>query len=163
MTTVSPSPELTVRPLRGSDLERVIAIDQAVVGIVRRRFMEKRLTAAELRPDDYLFVGVERAGLLVGYALGRLMYGEFGRVEPVAVLDAMGVDPVNRDHGCGHALMEGMLAVLRHKGVRQLHSQADWTSHGLLKFFESMGFKLARRVVLERSTLQALVESGDEI
>jgi N-acetylglutamate synthase-like GNAT family acetyltransferase len=163
MNTASLSPDLMVRPLRRADLERVIAIDQAVVGAVRRRFMERRLTAAEHRPDEHLFVGVERGGILAGYALGRVLHGEFGRVEPVAVLDAMGVDPDSRDHGCGHALMEGMLAVLRHKRVTRLHSQADWTSHELLKFFHSMGFTLAQRVVLERDTSQALAESGDEI
>ena len=100
---------------------------------------------------------------LVGFALGRLLYGEFGRVEPVAVLDAIGVDRSSQEHGYGHALMAGLLAAVRRKGVRQLHSQADWTNHGLLKFFDSTGFKLAQRVVLERSTAESMDESGEEV
>ena len=157
------SPDSTVRPLRLDDLERIIAIDQAHTGHARRRFMAKRLSAAQRCADDFILVGVERAGMLVGFALGRVLYGEFGRVEPVAVFDAIGVDPASQEHGYGHALMAGLLAAVRQKGVRQLHSQAEWTNHGLLKFFDSMGFTLARRVVLERSTSEAMTEIGTDL
>lgn len=157
------SAEPTVRPLRPDDLDRVIAIDRAHTGSARRRFMEKRLAASQATPEDFIFVGVERDGALVGFALGRVLHGEFGLVEPVAVLDAMGVDPRSQEHGYGHALMAGLLKVVRRKGARQLHSQAEWTSHGLLRFFDSMGFTLAPRVVLERSTAQSMTETGEEI
>ena len=163
MSTVSAPPDTTIRALRRGDLERVIAIDQAHAGTARRRFMERRLTEGERRPDDYVLVGVEHDGALVGFALGRLLYGEFGRVEPVAVLDAIGVDRSSQEHGYGHALMAGLLAAVRSKGVRQLHSQADWTNHGLLRFFDSTGFTLAQRVVLERDTTQAMDESGEDL
>jgi len=46
--------------------------------------------------------------------------------------------------------------------VQSLQSQADWTNHGLLRFFDSSGFRLAPRVVLERSVLIPLAESVDE-
>jgi L-amino acid N-acyltransferase YncA len=163
MGTGAVSPDTTVRALQLGDLERVIAIDQVHAGTARRRFMERRLTTGERRPDDYVLVGVEHRGTLVGFALGRLLYGEFGRVEPVAVLDAIGVDRGSQEHGYGHALMAGLLAAVRRKGVRQLHSQADWTNHGLLRFFDSTGFKLAQRVVLERGTAEVLDESGEDI
>jgi GNAT superfamily N-acetyltransferase len=141
----------------------VIAIDQVHAGTARRRFMERRLAAGERRPDDYVLVGVEHEQTLVGFALGRLLYGEFGRAEPVAVLDAIGVDRSSQDHGYGHALMAALLAAVRRKGVRRLHSQADWTNHGLLKFFDSTGFTLAPRVVLERGTAQSMDETGEDI
>jgi GNAT superfamily N-acetyltransferase len=163
MSTGTVSEDTTVRALRLGDLERVIAIDQAHAGTARRRFMERRLAAGEQRPDDYVLVGVEHDGALVGFALGRLLYGEFGRVEPVAVLDAIGVDRSSQEHGYGHALMAGLLAAVRRRGVRQLHSQADWTNHGLLKFFDSTGFTLAQRVVLERETAQSMDESGEDV
>ena len=158
-----PPTEPTVRALRPDDLERVIAIDRAVTGSTRRRFMEKRLAVSQLHPEDYLFVGVEQGGTLAGYALGRILHGEFGLREPVAVLDAMGVDPASQDHGHGHALVAGVLKVCRRKGVHRLHSQAEWTSHALLRFFDSTGFRLAPRVVLERGTAQAMVEAPEEI
>jgi GNAT superfamily N-acetyltransferase len=163
MGTGTLSPDTTVRALHVGDLERVIAIDQAHSGTARRRFMERRLAAGAQSPDEYVLIGLEHSGTLVGFALGRLLYGEFGRVEPVAVLDAIGVDRSSQEHGYGHALMAGLLAAVRRRGARQLHSQADWTNHGLLKFFDSAGFKLAQRVVLERGTAQSMDESGEDI
>ena len=152
-----------VRPLRPDDLERVIAIDKALTGNARRRFMKKRFTAAKAAPDDFVQLGVERAGTLTGFALGRVLHGEFGTIEPVAILDTIGVDPASQGHGCGHALMKGLLDLLRSNGVQGLHSQADWSSHGMLKFFDSAGFTLAPRVVLERETAQSMSEQGEEI
>ena len=163
MNAGTASPNATVRPLRRSDLERVIAIDEAHSGLRRRRFMEQRLIASEQRPDDYVLVGIERGNTLLGFALGRLLYGEYGRIEPVAVLDGIGVDPASQEHGYGHALMAGLVGALRGKGVRKLHSQADWTSHRLLRFFDSLGFTLAPRVVVERDTARALDETSDEL
>jgi len=157
------SPVSGVRPLRPDDLERVIAIDKALTGSARRRFMEKRLMAAQAAPDDFVQLGVERAGTLTGFALGRVLHGEFGLVEPAAVLDTIGVDPASQGQGCGHALMDGLLDLLRSKGVQALHSQAEWSSHGMLKFFDSTGFALAPRVVLERGTAQSMSEQGEEI
>ena len=151
-----------VRPLRRDDLERLVSIDKAHTGNARRRFMEKRLAAAVERPDEHLQVGVEHDGQLVGFALGRMLYGEFGQLEPVAVLDAMGVDPSSQEHGFGHALIQGVETLARRQGVHWLHTQADWTSHGLLRFFDSAGFKLGQRVVLERDTSRPIVEPESE-
>jgi N-acetylglutamate synthase-like GNAT family acetyltransferase len=152
-----------LRALRPQDLERIIAIDQAHTGISRRGFIEKRLAATQARPEDFIFIGIERDGILLGFALGRVLCGEFGQTEPTAVLDAIGVDSAQQHHGYGHSLMGGVLAAIRERGVSKLHSQAEWTSHGLLKFFDSIGFTLAPRVVLERSTSSALAENGADI
>ena len=51
---------------------------------------------------------------------------------------------------------------MREKGVQSLQSQADWTNHGLLRFFDSSGFALAPRLVLERSVLTPLAEAIDD-
>jgi hypothetical protein len=42
-----------------------------------------------------------------------------------------------------------------------LQSQAGWTNHALLRFFEASGFGLAPRLVLERSALTPLPEPVD--
>ena len=79
------------------------------------------------------------------------------------VLDAMGVDPSSQEHGLGHALIEAVRERARAKGVRWLHSQAEWMSHGLLRLFASSAFTLAQRVVLERGTSEPMVETGEPI
>lgn len=158
MSTAAATTDNTVRPLRPSDLERVIAIDSGYVGEPRRRFFEKRLTNAQQHPEDFVHVGVARNGALVGFAFARILRGEFGREQAIATLDAVGVEHDSQERGVGHALMDGLTKVMRVKGVRSLQSQADWTNHALLRFFDSSGFRLAPRLVLERSVLIPLAE-----
>ena len=147
-----------VRPLGAADLERVIAIDQAHTGRARRRFFEKRFRAAQLSRDDFIHVGVDSNGVLIGFACARILHGEFGREQPVAELDAVGVDPGSQTRGHGHALLRGLAKLMQDRGVRQLHSQAEWTNHELLQFFDSAGFELAPRIILERSVGEPLAE-----
>ena len=94
MGTGAVSPDTTVRALRAGDLEQVIAIDQVHSGTARRRFMERRLAAGARRPDDFVQVGIEHRGTLVGFALGRL-FDEAGRFDeafaPIQKSPARGV------------------------------------------------------------------------
>jgi L-amino acid N-acyltransferase YncA len=152
-----------VRPLQVTDLERMIRIDQAHTGQARRRFFEKRFAAAQRQPADFIHVGIDVAGVLAGFALARILHGEFGRKESVVVLDVLGVEPGSGEHGCGHALAAALLTLAQRQGVRQLQSQAEWTNHGLLKFFASLGFELDSRLVLERVVREPFAESAEEM
>ena len=152
-----------VRPLGDTDLEYVIAIDQAHTGRARRRFFEKRFRAAQLRRDDFIHLGVDSNGVLIGFACARILQGEFGREEPIVELDAVGVDPRSQAHGYGHALLRGLAKVMQDRDVRELHSQAEWTSHELLQFFDSAGFELAPRMILERSVGEPLAEPIEDL
>jgi GNAT superfamily N-acetyltransferase len=149
-------------PRRAEDLERMIAIDRAHTGRARLRFYEKRLLASELHPQDFIHVGVRHDGELVGFAFARLLRGEFGRGDTVAVLDVLGVDPGNQERGYGHVLMDSLVEAMRQRGVRLMQSQADWTAFELLKYFASTGFELAPRLVLERSIAGPLAEPTEE-
>lgn len=148
-----------VRRLRPADLEQVIAIDSHHFGRRRPAFFEKRLAQARKHPDDYVQVGIEGNGALVGFAFACILRGEFGREQTSATLDAVGVAVSNREQGIGHALMEGLTEALRREGVQSLHSQAGWTSNALLRFFAASGFGVAPRLVLERSILTPLPEA----
>ena len=162
MSDAAANTDNSVRPLRPADLERVIAIDSGHVGEPRRRFFEKRLAHAKQHPEDFVHVGVIRNDLLVGFAFARILRGEFGREQAIATLDAVGVERDSREHGVGHALIDGVTEVMRKKGVHSLQSQADWTNHALLRFFDASGFGLAPRLVLERSVLTPLAEAPDD-
>lgn len=141
-----------VRRLRPADLEQVIAIDSHHFGLQRRAFFEKRLAQARKQPQDYVQVGIDRNGVLAGFAFARIVRGEFGRDQTNASLDVVGVLVSSREQGIGHALMEGLAEALRREGVQSLQSQADWTNHALLRFFDASGFGVAPRLVLERTT-----------
>ncbi|SRR6266545_4175245 len=150
--------ESGIRRLDARDLQRIVAIDREHTGRSRRRFFERRLEAATSHAGDFVHVGVMDGGSLRGYAMARLLRGEFGREHLTAVLDAIGVERASRDLGIGQVLMDGLTAALKAHGARSLQSQADWTSHAILRFFEASGFELAPRMVLERSVTEPLTE-----
>ncbi len=151
------------RSLGSADLERVIAIDRAHTGHERRRFFEKRFAAAKAQPDEFVLVGVADGASLAGFAFAHLLHGEFGRDEMGATLDAIGVAPDSHERGFGQLLIEELADVLRRRGVKSLHSQADWTNHNLMRFFAASGLKLAPRLVLERSVADALAEASEDV
>jgi ribosomal protein S18 acetylase RimI-like enzyme len=151
------------RRLGVDDVERVIAIDRVHSGHVRRRFFEKRFAAAKEEPDDYIHIGVTRGGSLRGFAIARILRGEFGRDHAVAVLDAIGVEAESQELGIGQELMEELGETMGRMGVRVLQSQADWTNHGLLRFFAAAGFELAPRLALQRAVGDPLDEASEEV
>ena len=149
-------------PIDVGDLERVVAIDRAHTGHSRRRFFEKRFTAAKAHPDDFVQIGLMRGGSLRGFAVARLLHGEFGHEDIVAVLDVVGVEVESQDRGVGQRLIEQLIEIMRLKGVRALHSQAGWASHHLLRFFDAADFQLSPRMVLDRSVAEPLAEPMEE-
>jgi len=163
MSGATASPQGEVRPLEAADLDRMIAIDQDHTGRARRRLFEKRLAAAAAHPDDFIHVGLAQNGKLVGFAFARVLHGEFGRAQDVAALDLVGVESASEHHGVGHALMQGLTEMMKNRGVKLLHSQTDWTNHGLVRFFASSGFALAPRLLLERSVAEPLFEPSEDV
>jgi len=148
--------------INGGDLDRVVAIDRAHTGHSRRRFFEKRFAAAEAHPDDFVQIGLMRGGSLRGFAIASLLRGEFGQKDIIAVLDVVGVELESQDRGVGQSLIEQLIEIMRQKGVRSLQSQAGWTSHHLLRFFDASGFQLSPRMVFERSVTEPLIEPVEE-
>ncbi len=151
------------RRLGAGDVESVIAIDSVHSGHSRRRFFEKRFAAAAAQPDDYIHIGAVRGGSLRGFAIVRILRGEFGHEHAVAVLDAIGVEPESRERGIGQGLMEELGVIMRRRGVHVLQSQANWVNHDLLRFFHASGFELAPRLVLQRSVTELLDETSEEV
>ena len=151
--TATPSPKrhsaVTVRPLEAADLDVVVAIDRELTGRSRHGFFERRLKAALNSPKDFIYVGACIDDALHGYALVRLLGGEFGQ-DAAGMLDAIGVRPKSEGKGIGGALLEGIEDVMRHKGVRELHTETEWTNSDLLGFFAHTGFERAPRLVLKR-------------
>ena len=163
MVTAPDGAHLNVYELSVADVEEVITIDRTHSGRSRRRFFEKRFAAAAARPDDYVHIGAMRGGVMRGFAIARILRGEFGYEQAVAVLDAIGVEATSQERGIGQALMEALSDIMRQKGVGLLQTQADWTNHDLLRFFGAAGFKLAPRLVLQRPAGELPVDTSDDV
>jgi len=151
-----------IRPLTDEDLDTVIEIDGRHAGRPRRRFFEKRFAAAGDRKHDFIHLGMVSGDTLVGFALIRVQRGEFGGDVPVASLDVIGVEPAQTGRGYGRSLLQGIASALSDAGIDILRSQAEWKNSDLLQFFETAGFALAPRLILERSTALPFYDSVDD-
>jgi len=141
----------TIRALRPEDAEAVVRIDRERSGRSRTEFYAKRFQALAADPRAFVAVAAEQAGLVVGFAFARVLDGEFGGVAPAGALDAIGVTEEQGREGVATSLLSGLEAALAARGVRELRTQVEWTEHGTAAFFAASGFRLAPRVVLERS------------
>ena len=138
-----------VRNLRLSDLDAVVKIDERILGRSRRRYFEIKLREALAVGAMKISLAAEDEGVLAGFLLGSLYYGEFGQPEPSAVLDTIGVDPARRDRKIGKALVRQLVMNLRALGIHSVRTEVAWDNFGLLAFLARQDFVPAHRLCLE--------------
>lgn len=144
--------KLKLRPISANDIEQITELDHLTSGESRRGFFEKRFESQQRDPDGYISLAAIENGSLGGFLLARILDGEFGHRERVAVLDAVGVHPERQGRGIGRTLMNELDRIMTSRGAVELHTQTEWNQPGIMDFFSAMGFALAPRLVLERST-----------
>jgi ribosomal protein S18 acetylase RimI-like enzyme len=143
MNETAVAPQITVRALRPSDLDEVVAIDQAIEGRPRRTYVQRRLDAALREPARHVqFAATDNDGL-VGYLLARVLRGEFGRQQPGARIEMIGVRRDAQHHGVGQRLLDALVDHARRKGLAELRTSANWNQHTMLRWFDAMGFELS--------------------
>lgn len=152
----------STRPITVADLEQVIAIDKVSTGSSRRHFFEKRFAAAKRRPKDFIQIGVVDGNALRGFAIARILRGEFGQKDAIAVVDALGVAPESREHGLGHRLIDGLVESARQQGAHSVQSLVDWKNPELLRFFNTTHFQMAPRMALECAMGELRAEANEE-
>lgn len=145
------------RRLGPSDLERIVAIDHSITGRARPDFFAKRFAALDDGPRGLVGLGAEIDGKLAGFLIAEVLDGEFGGRAPVGVLCAIGVDRAAARRGLASSLGAALERLLTERGVRELRTEAEWAEHDLAAFFSAAGFRLSRRLVLER-TVEDLIE-----
>jgi GNAT superfamily N-acetyltransferase len=145
-TALTQRPEL--RRLAAADLERVVALDAALGGHSRRAYFERRLGAALRDPQHYLQFAADDAWDFGGFALARVLAGEFGRDRPALMLEVIGVSFQHRGRGIGPLLLEELEREAARRGIRELWTQASWRQERMLRFLARTGFELAAPQVL---------------
>jgi ribosomal protein S18 acetylase RimI-like enzyme len=148
-TSVPPSEVTIVRNLRAADLPAVVAIDAQVTGRRREEFFRLKLKQALSDTGIVVSLGADRDGNLVGFLLARVYYGEFGTLEPVAVMDVIGVQPEFQGRGVGAALIDQLRTNLLGIGIKTLHTEVGWDSLDLIAFFHREGFRPSERLCLQ--------------
>lgn len=139
-----------VRSMTPADLRDIVRIDRGITGRDRTRYIEGRL--GEAMGDSALRVSLTARldGAIVGYLMARADLGDFGRPEPVAVIDTLGVDTDYQHRGVGHALLSQLFANLDALHIERAETLVTSSNLALLGFFQSAGFQPSPRLAFRR-------------
>ena len=139
-----------VRPMSPADLQEIVRIDRAITGRDRGDYIAARL--AEAMHDSAIRVSLAARldGAIVGYLMARADLGDFGRTEPVAVVDTIGIDPDYAHRGLGHAMLAQLSANLSALQVERMETVVQTADLALLGFFQDAGFTPSQRLSFVR-------------
>jgi len=140
--------KVMVRSLTQEDLDRVVGIDQKITGQNHRAFFQRKFQEVLFESGVRLSLVAEMEGMVVGFMMARVDFGEFGRTASEAVIDMLGVAEAYRSQQVGHALLSQLLANLATLQVDSVRSEVEWNNFGLLGFLESCGFVPSQRLAL---------------
>ena len=131
-----------------ADAEGVARLDRRYTGRDRRGYLCGAI--AEALADSALRVSlaVRIDGSVAGFLMARLDYGDFGRTEPVAVIDTIGVDPLRARQGIGRALLSQLFVNLRGLGVERVETVVAPGNLDLMGLFYRAGFGASERLSL---------------
>jgi len=149
---------IVVRGLTPDDLAAVIAVDAKNVGRRREEYFRVKLQQNLAETGIKVSLAAELGGCFVGFLLARVFYGEFGMLEPVAVLETLAVNPDFQHQGAGRALMRQLSTNLAGLGVRRLQTEVGWDDQPLLRFLHAGGFRPADRLCLDLALAAPVVE-----
>lgn len=138
--------KIDLRTLKAEDFSDIVRIDQGITGRRRedyiRELVDEAMTDSAVRVS--LIAHVD--GIAAGFVMARTDFGDFGRAEPVAVLDTIGVDPDYRHHGIGHALLSQLFINLEGLRVERVETLVARENFGLLGFLYDAGFAPSERL-----------------
>jgi ribosomal protein S18 acetylase RimI-like enzyme len=132
--------------LTPGDLEGIARVDRRVTGRDRRGYLCR--SHGEALSDSALRVSLvaKSDDAIAGFVMARLDYGDFGRAEPVAVIDTLGVDPLRAHQGVGRALLSQLFVNLAALRVERVETAVAPGNLDLLGFFYAAGFRPAERL-----------------
>ena len=153
-----PPDGVTIRTAERGDLDAIAAIERAAGEL----FLEWRdrlaLDDGEPTPPDEMLAAIERGDVFVAVeaADAPVGFAHLERVDDVAHLAELDVDPAHGRQGIGRALVEHVAAVARERGERALtlttFRDVPWNR----PFYETAGFVVTEsagpgmRIVIEK-------------
>jgi len=135
-----------VRSMRPEDLPQILRIDRHITGRDREAYIAGKL--GEAMDDSAIRVSLTARleDSIVGFLMARADLGDFGRAEPVAVLDTIGVDPAYAHRGVGHALVGALFSNLGALQIDRVETVVAPRDLALLGFLYDVGFEPSPRL-----------------
>ncbi len=139
-----------VRGMEAGDLADIVRIDRSITGRDRRDYMQHKIVEAIHDSAIRVSLTARMEGTIVGFLMARVDLGDFGRTEPVAVIDTIGVDSRYTRRGAGHALLSQLFVNLGALRVERVETVVAPHDLALLGFLYDAGFAPSQRVPFVR-------------
>lgn len=140
-----------IRSLGEADLAEVVRIDHSLTGRNRSAYFAAKVKEMLTESGIRISLVAEDAGVLTGYVMASVDYGEFGKVDTAAVIDAIGVHSAFAGLGIGHALLSQLLLNLSTLRVEYVRTQISPEDFDLNHFLHACGFHQSQRLVLTKA------------
>lgn len=144
--------QFEINVLTPADADGVARVDRRYTGRDRRGYLCRAIAEALADSALRISLAVRIDGAIAGFLMARLDYGDFGRTEPVAVIDTIGVDPLRARHGIGRALLSQLFVNLRGLGVERVETVVAPGNLDLMGLFYRAGFGASERLALLKKT-----------
>lgn len=141
---------VTVRPIKWDDLAAVDRIDVKCTGLDRSAYCAAKFREVLDESGIRVSMVAEDDGVVTGFIMARVDFGEFGRVEKAAVIDTIGVHPAYGGSGVGHALLSQLLINLSALQVESVRTRVEHEDFALWNFLTRRGFKHSQRLLLTK-------------
>ena len=137
-----------IRAMTLKDLDRIVEIDEKVIGQSRPEYWEMKLELVEKQSPMASLVAVVE-GEIIGFIIGDSSGWSYGVAENIGWIDTIGVDPNAQRAGIAKMLLTEMVTNLKKDGVEKVYTFVNWRDWGLLQFFDVMGFRKGDMINLE--------------
>lgn len=141
---------ISIRPLRGDDIASIDRIDTKLTGLDRSAYYATKFREMLDESGARISMVAEDNGIVTGFIMARVDYGEFGRLDKTAEIDAIGVHPAYAGSGIGHALLSRLLINLSGLKVDSVRTKVEYENSGLRNFLTKCGFRPSQRLLLTR-------------
>lgn len=135
-----------VRSLERADLDDIVRIDRHITGRDRSAYIGRLVDEALNESAVRVSLVAHQDGSATGFVMASVDFGDFGRTEPGAVIDTLGVDPGFTGMGIGRALLSQLFINLEALRVERVATLVERDNFQLLKFFYRAGFAASQRL-----------------
>ena len=142
--------QVMVRSIKGEDLAAIDRIDTKLTGLDRSAYYATKYREMLDESGVRVSMVAEDNGIVTGFIMARVDFGEFGKVDKSAVIDTIGVHPAYAGAGIGHALMAQLLINLASLQVETVRTKVEYENFGLRNFLTRLGFKPSQRLLLTK-------------
>ncbi len=138
-----------VRALRAGDLDDIVRIDEHQFGVARPEYYKVKLKNALEDTSVRVSLAAEHDGVMVGFLMASIYYGDYGRPESTASVEVINVHPDFARRGVGTALWRQLARNLKAMRIEHVETVVSWDDLGLLEFLRRVGFGPAERLCVQ--------------